>query len=152
VKLIDNQLIKDMEIVRQLVEIGHAKRKDAAIKLRQPLSKFEYSAPEKLSEDLEKILAEELNVKEIEYQKSSDGKLGGKMDTEITPLLQAEGKIRELIRQIQQLRKDQGLTLNDKISVFAPDLTKDEKLLEMIKKQTNAVEISSADQLGIKVN
>jgi isoleucyl-tRNA synthetase len=122
----------------------------AELKLRQPLAKFSYNAPSKLSEELEKIMSEELNVKEVEYKKSSDN-LTGEMDTNITPELQSEGDARELARQIQSLRKEQGLTLKDKVEVTTPNLPTDEKLIALIKQQTNALELISGDSLEIRV-
>jgi len=44
-----------------------------------------------------------------------------------------------------------NLTLNDKIVVFAPNLTSDEKLIDFIKKQTNAVKLQIAETLKIEV-
>ncbi len=149
--LLDERLMEDMVRIRQLVEMGHAKRKEAGIKLRQPLLKFTYSLPEKLSADLEQIMADELNVKKIEYKKSSLNELKGDVDTNITQELKAEGEARELIRNIQQMRKVMNLTLNDKIVVFAPNLTSDEKLIDFIKKQTNAVKLQIAETLKIEV-
>lgn len=148
--LVDNQLIKDMGLVRKLVEIGHAQRKEASIKLRQPLQKFTYSAPAKLDLDLEKIMADELNVKMMEYKTSSSEQLGGEMDTQITPKLQAEGQARELVRQIQQLRKDLGLTLKDRVSIISPNIPQSKSLIDLVLKQTNGTEIIPGDKLEIK--
>lgn len=149
--LVDDQLIKDMGVVRKLVELGHSQRKEANIKLRQPLQKFIYFAPSKLDSDLEQIMAEELNVKEIEYTKSSDEQLNGKIDTNITPQLKEEGNARELIRQIQQLRKESGLTLRDKVNIISPNIPKQKSLVDLVLKQTNGVEITSGDKLEIQI-
>ncbi|MDO8429668.1 MAG: isoleucine--tRNA ligase [Candidatus Daviesbacteria bacterium] len=147
--LLDLDLISDMEIVRNLTEIGHAQRKEANIKLRQPLAIFTYNTSKRLSKDLEQILAEELNVKEVEY-KSSSNQQKGVINLEITPDLQAEGNARELIRQIQQLRKDQGLTLKDKIIVEAPNIPND-KFKNLILKQTSAKELRVGEILKIDI-
>ncbi|KKR81440.1 MAG: Isoleucyl-tRNA synthetase [Candidatus Daviesbacteria bacterium GW2011_GWA1_41_61] len=148
---IDDQLIKNMDQVRKLAEIGHSLRKKAGIKLRQPLQMFTYYLPEKLSDDLEKILADELNVKKVEYQKSSEKEPQGKLDTNITPSLQSEGEARELIRQIQQQRKEAGLTLKDKVRVVSPFIPEDKQLFQMVLSQTNSVDLTYGDQLKIEV-
>lgn len=114
--LLNDKLIADMKVVRQVVEMGHAKRKDSAVKLRQPLASLTYFVSEKLGDELEKIIEDELNVKSVEYQKSSDGQLKVELDTNITPKLKAEGEAREIIRSVQKLRKEQGLTLKDKVA------------------------------------
>ena len=79
-----------------------------------------YQIPNQLGKDLEQILADELNVKKIEFKKSSKVGPTVEMDTKITPELAKEGEARELIRQIQKLRKEQNLTLADKTIIEAP--------------------------------
>lgn len=122
--LLNDKLIADMAVVRKISEITHAKRKEAGIKLRQPLSSLIYKWTEKLNGDLEKLLADEVNVKLVEYKKSSGKEPTVDLDTKITPALAEEGEARELIRQIQQLRKDQNLTLADKTKIEAPSWPK----------------------------
>ncbi|MDO8573306.1 MAG: isoleucine--tRNA ligase [Candidatus Daviesbacteria bacterium] len=116
---VDEKLIEDMSKVRKIAELGHAKRKEAGIKLRQPLASILYKLPERLMPDLEKILAEELNIKKVEYGKSST-EPEAILDTKLTQELEEEGKARELIRQVQQNRKDQNMTLADKTKIIAP--------------------------------
>ncbi|MFA5933066.1 MAG: isoleucine--tRNA ligase [Microgenomates group bacterium] len=147
--LIDEELISQMSILRKFAEMGHGQRKDAGIKLRQPLSGFTYHLKNKLDEDLEKILAEELNVKKITFKKSDEVK--GKIETKISPELQAEGDTRELIRQIQNLRKEQGLTLKDEINITSLFIPKEEDLKKLILKQTNAKQIKLGDKVEIEV-
>lgn len=146
-ELINEGLIKQMDLLKQIVEVGHALRKEEGIKLRQPLQKVTYGFEGKLDDDLEKILADELNVKQVEY------KLGLKitLDTNITPELAAEGEARELARQIQNLRKESGLTLKDKIKIISPEMPKNEELVNIVLKQTNASEIIPGEKLSIEV-
>lgn len=149
--MIDDQLIKDMADIRKLVEIGHSLRKEANIKLRQPLGKYTYYLDRKLSEELEKIMTEELNVKEVEYRKLTGGETRGELDTKITPELAAEGETRDLIRQIQQQRKEAGLTLKDKVKVISPFVPANEGLLQMVLKQTNTTELIKGEQFKVEV-
>lgn len=149
--LLNPKLVSDMRVVRNLVETGHAQRKAAGIKLRQPLGKFTYESKERLSTKLEQIMADELNVKDIGYKKSSQLQPTGQIDTKINPELAAEGEARELIRQIQQLRRDQGLTLNDKIEVISQSVPKTRQLEQLVLKQTNATGLKSGSKLAIKV-
>ncbi|MBI2019882.1 isoleucine--tRNA ligase [Candidatus Daviesbacteria bacterium] len=145
--LVDEQLIRDMKIVRKIAEAGHAKRKEANIKLRQPLASLSYQWKDRLSKDLEQLLAEELNVKAIEYKKSTSKDPKVVLDTKITPKLKEEGEVRELIRQIQQLRKEQNLTMADKTKVVAPKWPKNFE--KQIIEQTASVSISKGPKLGI---
>ncbi len=145
--LLDDQLVADMVIVRSVVEKGHSKRKESNIKLRQPLAKVIYQAENKLSEELEQIIAEELNVKAVEFSKKSE-EPEVELDTEITLELAEEGEARELIRNIQKLRKEQNMVLNDQIEVVVPHVPA--KFEEMIKKQTNTVAFKTGESLEIR--
>lgn len=145
--LIDNDLIKDMMQVRKIAEMGHAKRKEAGIKLRQPLISVLYKLPERLDEELEKILARELNVKKVEYQKSSKAEPEVKMSTKITQSLAEEGKARDLIRAVQQERKEQNMTLADKTKIIVSSWpTAFEKL---ILKSTASVSIEKGSEFKV---
>jgi isoleucyl-tRNA synthetase len=149
--LIDPELENQMIEVRKLAEIGHAQRKEAGIKLRQPLSVFEYSAEDQLDLNLESILAEELNVKKIEYKKSAGKDLSGKINPAISDVLKKEGEARELIRQVQQMRKEMGLTLKDSIIILLPENQFNNDWQEYILKQTNAKAFQVSDETSIKL-
>ena len=43
------------------------------------------------------------------------------MTTTLTPELEQEGNARELVRRIQQLRKDAGLAISDRITLYVSD-------------------------------
>jgi isoleucyl-tRNA synthetase len=146
--LLDKQLISDMKIVREVVEKGHSKRKESSIKLRQPLAKITYKAANKLSEELEQIIAEELNVKAVEYGEKSD-EAEVELDVKITPELAKEGEAREIIRNIQKMRKEQNLTLKDKIEIDLPSWP--EEFEEMILRLTNAVKLNKNEIVEIKL-
>ena len=135
-----------MIILRQIVEMGHAKRKESAIKLRQPLASLKYSSEKQLSEDLEQILAEELNVKSVEYSKSSKD-LSVRLDTNITQELAEEGTARDLIREIQKLRKEVNMTLNDKSKIIASSWPK--SFEKLILAGTASVSIEKGEKLEV---
>ena len=105
----------EMKIVRKLVERGLNLRNEAGIKIRQPLAKLKYGG-DKLPVELEKIIIEEVNVKEIGY----DSKLKKDLilDTVITKELKAEGMARDIIRQIQEMRKKSGLEVENRIILY----------------------------------
>ncbi len=56
-----------------------------------------------------------MNVKSVLFNTSIEEP--AVLDTEITPILKAEGEYRELVRAVQDLRKAQGLTPSDTISI-----------------------------------
>ena len=57
------------------------------------------------------LIKEEVNVKKIIFGRSL------KLETKITPELKEEGMIREVIRNIQEMRKEAGFKPKDKILV-----------------------------------
>src|SRR5207249_2890467 len=64
---------------------------------------------------LEAILLEELNIKSARY----GGEGGGlTLDTEISEELKLEGLARDLVRKIQELRKQSGFAVEDRIRLF----------------------------------
>lgn len=141
--LLDEELVGNMQMVRQIVEQAHAKRKEAGIKLRQPLASLTYESLDKLSEELEQLLAEETNVKSVNHGKKFE------LNTKLTPELQEEGDARELIRSIQQLRKDSGLTLSDKTKITAPNWP--EKFEKQILAGTASLSIAKGELAVTKV-
>lgn len=145
--LLNNQLVKDMVVVRKIAETAHAKRKEVGIKLRQPLAGLTYQLSQRLGNDLEQILAEELNVKKIAYRKSSIRDPKVILDTKITPRLREEGEARELIRGIQQARKEMGLTLADKTTIEAPSWPKAYE--KQITRGTASIAISAGPKLKV---
>ena len=64
---------------------------------------------------------------------TSEGALTVALDITITPELRLEGVARELIRAIQQLRKDSGLDITDRISIYIPDNDQNVKCIAMFK-------------------
>ncbi len=147
--LIDEELEKQMELVREIVERGHAARKDAGIKVRQPLASLKISnLKSQISnkEELIQLIKDELNVKEVEFT-DGKGELEVKLDTKITPELKAEGEARELVRQIQNLRKEAGCQLNDKIIVEAPSWP--QNFTDYIKQKTLATELKKGQELKV---
>lgn len=147
-ELIDEKLISYMALVRKIAEAAHAKRKEAGIKLRQPLTSVLYKAPERLDKKLEEILLEELNVKAIEYEKSPSKEPKVILNTKITQKLAEEGEARDLIRLIQQKRKDQNMTLSDKTKIIATAWPKNfEKL---ILASTASVSIEKGNEFKVE--
>ncbi len=114
----DVDLENDMMFVRQLVEQIHATRKEKGIPVKQPLSKVTiYSEKDTVSSELAEVICEEVNVKEI-ILKKSEKKAQIDLDTTITPELKAEGDMRELIREVQSVRKAEGFGINQHIQTL----------------------------------
>jgi isoleucyl-tRNA synthetase len=110
----DPALQAEMKRLRRLVESALAARNAAGIKIRQPLASMRI-ADRPLDRELEAILLEELNVKRVEYA----GEGGAvTLETTLTPELRLEGLARDLVRGIQELRKQSGFAVDDRIAIF----------------------------------
>lgn len=68
--LIDPKLEEKMDLVRDLATLGRASREQAGIKVRQPLNKVIVDGKyEKVIDNLVPLIKEELNVKEVDFEK-----------------------------------------------------------------------------------
>ncbi|MCO5208895.1 MAG: isoleucine--tRNA ligase [Caldilinea sp.] len=201
--LIDEQLSADMAMVQRVTSLGHAARQNANLKVRQPLAQVvvrtRNAAEEASLRNLQQLVLDELNVKEMSFTHASGdlvdvvvfpypkqlGQKYGKgypkirqamsgldqadlaarfqagemveieaegesyavapedvevrvtpragfsvaqeagylvaVTTELDQALIQEGYARELVRRIQQLRKDAGLEISDRIVTYVAD-------------------------------
>ena len=111
-KKIQDELLQEMDLTRKIASLGLEARAKAGIAVRQPLGALAILGG-KLSDELQEILKDELNVKEIKFGKGET--LSVELAAEITPELRLEGLKRELVRHINALRKEAGLTIADRI-------------------------------------
>ena len=105
-----------MQLIRQIVEKGLAARAAAKVPIRQPLLSLMIKSETVAGEGYQQLLKEELNVKEIKWQKQK-GELTVVLDTTLTPELKQEGLKRELVRHINAWRKKKGLKITDQIKL-----------------------------------
>ncbi len=114
---IDEKLERDMDFARKLCELGHAKRKEAMIKVRQPLAQLTvYNSQSTIDVELIELIKDELNVKKVSFKKGK-GEVSVSLDTNLTKELKEEGEARDIVRMIQGERKRLGTTLNEKVDV-----------------------------------
>jgi len=127
--LIDKKLEKKMKRVREIVSLALSERQRVKIKVRQPLPelKIKDSFLKKEPELLE-LIKEEVNVKKISFGNEF------KLDTTITEELKEEGIVREIIRNIQEIRKEMNLKPKDKITVSYFGTEKISKIIEKYKR------------------
>ncbi|EKD95882.1 MAG: hypothetical protein ACD_24C00283G0001, partial [uncultured bacterium] len=90
----------------------------------------------------------ELNVKKVIFTESDN--LEVSFDTNITPELENEGKVRELVRKIQEERKKLGCRLDEKVEVNLPDWPED--FSEYLKTQTLASKLTKGEFAVVRTN
>lgn len=143
-KMIEKNILNEMEKVRSIVSIALKERADAKIKIRQPLSLLKIGR--KIKEEFLYLIKEEVNVKEVVLDESLKDTVI--LDTKITAELKKEGDVREVIRTVQSMRKEAGLVPSDKINLSYAggdlldllSLTEDD-----FKKETGVLEIKEEE-------
>jgi len=117
---VNEAVLERMSRTRQIIETGLAQRmfkseNEAQVKVRQPLQTLAYGG-QKLEDELEQMIAEEVNVKNVVHApETNEGFVS--VDKTITPELHREGLMREVIRNVQSARKKAGLEVDDRISL-----------------------------------
>lgn len=114
-------VLEDMSKVRQTISEGLAKRAEAGIKVRQPLSSVSLNLKLHEPDKYVEIITEELNVKEVKWQNKGPEV---ELDVKLTDALLSVGRAREIIRIVQNARKNAGLNVDDRINLA---LTSDSK-------------------------
>jgi isoleucyl-tRNA synthetase len=150
-KLINADLENDMQNVRAVVEKILAKRKEVNIPVRQALNLVTVGYPGKpFSQDLLEVIKSEVNIKRIVIN-TGEKDITAELDTVLTPELLMEGRTRELIRQVQTLRKERSCTIQEHILLTLPDEYKlfSPELLNLVKKETLADQIIWGNNLAI---
>jgi isoleucyl-tRNA synthetase len=128
-RLIDEKLTENMVDVRRFASLGLEARAKSGIRVRQPLASLKIKNPRlrqgfggqekskiKNNKELLKILADEVNVKEIIFDKNIKNEV--ELDAKITPELKQEGILREFVRLVQNLRQKANYAPKDKIHLW----------------------------------
>lgn len=148
---VEESVLDDMSRARKVIEHGLGLRMlsdelQASVKVRQPLARLHYTG-RKLDFYYEDIIAEEVNVKKITHDHPEDVNFTVQLDKNITPELKCEGLMREVIRYVQNARKDAGLNVDDRIELQLE--TRDDELQQAIDEFANTIKAETlATKLG----
>lgn len=158
-------LMDQMLLARKICSIGSSIRKERNVPVRQPLMDLMVSdnALNRLSPEVVEIVKEELNVRNVtsfdesllndKWVTRTENELTVSLSLEVNEELEIEGNMREMIREIQKLRKESGVEWNVLVQVQYPNELKFvravEKYLEEIKKKTYASELKPADSFKL---
>ncbi len=157
---LDEELEKDFEIAKKIIEACYKARQEAKIKLRWPIKRLVLILKEgkDSAKRLKEIIKRMCNCKRICFTKRRgkfvrvDFELGSVLiDSELDRKLIKEAIRRELIRAIQFERKKEGLRVKDKIKVEvkASDLAKEalKEKIEDVKRKICAVELEFKEEV-----
>ena len=129
--LVDEQLMAETEAVMRLVRLGRAVRNAAGIKVRQPLatlyvgmtSASEWEAVKRNKQ----LILDELNVKALaeipsegapkDAAEAEENGICIALDTVLSNELVQEGLARDFVRRIQNLRKESGFNVDERIII-----------------------------------
>lgn len=141
---INLKLEDEVVLMYQIAEKAHAIRKSEGIKVRQPLSTLSVKADKIPSEDILEVLKQEINVEDIIWTKTRDSKVSVKLDTNITEELRQKGEAREVIRTIQNLRKEAGVKFDEMVRAQLKSWPKEYE--KQIMSKTLATELVSGNE------
>ncbi|MFA6554594.1 MAG: class I tRNA ligase family protein [Candidatus Paceibacterota bacterium] len=164
---VDLKVLETMKVVRDIASKGLEARMSVKINVRQPLASLKISAFAKMvtAESTDKIkfnskdmdaqfvdlIKDEVNVKEVIFGSTITNEV--ELDVVLTPELKEEGELRELLRKIQDLRKEKGLSVGDTAVLIATENLRGiiSKNLETIKKTTSLGSIEYGEEFKLKV-
>ena len=136
VEYVNADSLQDMELTRQLIKEALSARAEAGIKVRQPLSKLTVSADRELSRAYLDIIQDEVNVKSV-LQAAGENTVGVELDVEVSPQLKREGMMRDLVRLVQNARKQADLEVDDRITLSL--VTDSAELQQAIDEHRNTI-------------
>lgn len=138
--IFNQDVLTGMSLARSFASLGLMARDASSIKVRQPLTALtiEHNSDEpNFWSQLKEIVKDEVNVKDVIFEKKSGSDLPGvRLDTNITPDLKEEGEMRELVRNIQDFRKKSGLNPGE---IIVLKIMADKSGQELVNKFTDEI-------------
>ncbi len=128
ISMVSDSIEEEMKEVRRAVTSALEARSRANIKVRQPLKTLVLQ--KHIPDEYKAIIADEVNVKEVLIDPNLEGEI--KLDVLVTEELKEEGLLRELVRVIQDTRKEKGLSPTDMVHI---KLSVEESLENILQKE-----------------
>ncbi len=144
-KFIDTEVLNNMEKAKEVVKRSLELRDNAKIPVRQVLEEVTLKGTN-LKKNFLDIIAEVINVKRITVEGEEDSELIVELNTKITPELKLEGIARNLIRNLNNYRKQ--LNLSTKIRIILYLKTDDIEITEALEKHKDKIKkMIQADEI-----
>jgi len=153
----ETNVLDQMKLTRDIVSTALSIRVEKSIKVRQPLSNlYVKSRKNEILSFYDDLVSDEVNVKKVisttedvtDTETVDTNEFVIYLDTKVTEELRLEGLARDMIRKIQDLRKEQGLSVADKITVTYEDTEDNKKVIEMFGSDIKAKVLSDTLQSG----
>ena len=112
---VDESVFEKMGEARAIVSRVLDAREEAGRPIKQALGDVTVWTPSgEVLEDYQDVILGEVNIKSMKVEK---GELKVEVNMELTPELIREGMARDITRRVNQMRKEAGLTINDRIEL-----------------------------------
>lgn len=155
---IDTELEKDMSLVLEIVTLARSARNTSGIKNRQPLAKMYVKADRELNDYYKAIIAEELNVKQVEEIGDASGYISYSFKPQLKTLGPKYGKrigeIRDLLQGLDGATTKFTLDTVGSVTLVSADgdilLTTEDLLVET--KQTEGFESVAANNVIVALD
>jgi isoleucyl-tRNA synthetase len=155
---INDRLNSDVELAMKISSLGRAARAKAGIKVRQPLARavigVETNEEKKALERLANEVMEEINVKQlvvlsearerqefrssiVDHSIANDVRYWVAVSTELHPELVAEGMSREIVRHLQNMRRNARFDIADRVITYY--VTEEPVINQVMKKFANYI-------------
>ncbi|HPD74238.1 MAG TPA: isoleucine--tRNA ligase [bacterium] len=156
------EILINMKKTRDIVSQVLSVRVEKSIPVRQVLGSSAILKENDVPEEYKKLILEETNIKNIEVVDSLDEKPmwetdltnSIKLNIEITEDLLKEGKAREFIRNVQDIRKAMGLQISDEIVLTYQDSSDMSEIISLygdeIKNKLLAKEIIPGEEIKVE--
>ncbi|MDD3156031.1 MAG: DUF5915 domain-containing protein [Candidatus Pacebacteria bacterium] len=112
---IDEDLLSQMDKIRDLSTQALKIRQEKGVKVRQPLNALIIKNSFDVDDGVLEILKDEINVKNVVFDNTVSDDLD--LDVNLTEELVNEGKYRELTRLVQELRRESNYSPNDLVDL-----------------------------------
>ncbi|MFW9972687.1 MAG: class I tRNA ligase family protein, partial [Candidatus Odinarchaeota archaeon] len=144
-KLIDSEVIQNMELTKEIVKRSLEIRDKSKIPVRQILNKAVIKGVN-LNKVYLDVIAEAINVKKVSIAETDELGLFVELDIEVTPELKLEGIARNLVRHLNNLRKQMNLSPKNRINLYLRTSNKD--IIETIKNHKEKIKkLVQADKI-----
>jgi isoleucyl-tRNA synthetase len=145
-ELIDEKLEEETIKARQIVESVHALRKQSEVKVRIPIREMTYSGPGEIIEEVLSVVKSEVNVYNLKFDKKTDvySVLAKTSDDNLDLNF---GLARDIVRKIQEERKNMGTKPDEKVKITLPFWPKEHE--DYIKRKALISSISEAEKFSV---